>query len=83
MKARIASHLLTGRLQNSVLLAFTKEVEKKIMKHGKYDKQSSTDFTNMLQKSFRKASQKASKVIQQIPKGIRKVVTAELPPNQS
>ena len=81
MKARIASHLLTGRLQNSVLLAFTKEVEKKIMKDRKYDKQSPTDFSKMLQKSFRKASQKASKIIQQIPKGIRKVVTAEHAPH--
>jgi hypothetical protein len=81
MKARIASHLLTGRLQNSVLLAFTKEVEKKIMKDRKYDKQSPADFSKMLQKSFRKASQKASKIIQQIPKGIRKVVTAEHAPH--
>ena len=39
-----------------------------------------TEFSTVLQKSFKKASQKASKVVQQIPKGIRKMTNAEMPP---
>ena len=56
VKARITSHLLTGRLQNKVLLAFTKEIEKKVRLSNLNDKQEPTDFSTVLEKSFRKAS---------------------------
>ena len=53
------SHLVTGRHKNKILLAFTSEVEKRQRKED-----DGQEFGEILNKSFKKASLKASKLIQ-------------------